>query len=75
VKRIGFYRSTRKFGAISQTTAQRFRSTSDYWAKPVFGRARMIPSLDSLIAKDDPVRIFQEAMAAAVDPTQYRNRR
>ncbi len=38
--------------------------TSDYWAKPVFGRERMIPNLDSLIAGDDPVRIFQEVMDA-----------
>ena len=36
--------------------------TCDYWAKPVFGRNRLIPSLDSLIAKDDSVRIFQEVM-------------
>jgi len=35
---------------------------SNYWAKPVIGRERIIPSLDSLIAKDDSVRIFQEVM-------------
>jgi transposase len=37
---------------------------SDYWARPVFGRERPIPSLDSLIAGDDPVRIFQEVLDA-----------
>ena len=36
--------------------------TGNYWAKPVFGRERIIPSLDSLIAGDDPVRIFHEVM-------------
>ncbi len=35
-----------------------------YWAKPVIGRERIIPSLESLIAKDDSVRIFQEVMDA-----------
>jgi transposase len=38
--------------------------TSDYWARPVFGRERVIPSLNSLIGGDDPVRIFQEVMDA-----------
>jgi transposase len=37
---------------------------TNYWAKPVYGRERVIPSLDSLIARDDPVRIFQEVMDA-----------
>ena len=37
---------------------------SNYWAKPVMGRERVIPSLESLIAADDPVRIFQEVMDA-----------
>ena len=36
--------------------------TINYWAKPVIGRERLIPSLDSLIAKDDSVRLFQEVM-------------
>jgi transposase len=35
---------------------------SNYWAKPVMGRERIIPSLESLIARDDSVRIFQEVM-------------
>jgi transposase len=34
----------------------------DYWAKPVVDRERTIASLNSLIAKDDPVRIFLEVM-------------
>jgi len=33
-----------------------------YWAKPIVGRERVFPSLDSLIAEDDPVRLFQEVM-------------
>ncbi len=36
--------------------------TNDCWAKPIMGRERIIPSLDSLIAADDPVRIFQEVI-------------
>ncbi len=36
--------------------------TVNYWAKPVIGRERIIPSLDALIAKDDSVRIFEEVM-------------
>jgi len=32
------------------------------WAKPVYGRDRTIPSLESVIAEDDSVRIFQEVM-------------
>lgn len=34
----------------------------DYWARPPIGRGRQISSLDSLIAMDDPVRVFQEVM-------------
>ena len=35
---------------------------NNYWAKPVIGRERIIPSLDSLIAMNDSVRIFEEVM-------------
>lgn len=36
--------------------------SSSYWAQPAVGRERIIPSLESLIAEDDAVRMFQEIL-------------
>ena len=38
--------------------------TNDYWAKPIMGRERIIPSLDSSIAADDPVRISNTGLSS-----------